>query len=117
MPHDAPSEALRLMLVRRDLMHKAACFLKTRKGWRGSDDDAHTRLLQKFGEYGGPHQGLWLDDAYALIEFAGEDPCSERFSEAARRGEAAALRRRLDELERPGVRPVRRGRGAIRETG
>ncbi len=115
MSHDAPSEALRLMLVRRDLMHDAARFLKKHKGWRGSDDDAHTRLLQKFGEYGGPHQGLWLDDACALIEWAGEDPCSECFVEAARRGEAAALKRRLAELERPGVRPVRRG--AMRDVG
>ncbi len=71
------------------------------------------RALHLLNDYDG-QRGLRLDDA---IEFGGEDPVSEFFGDAAARGEARALRRRLEELESPRLMTARPRERATRRTG
>jgi len=116
MPNDTPTEAVRRLLVDHDLVRAFALRIKHKRGWRMSDDAAHSRVLHLLNDYGG-QRGLWLDDAIDAIELAGEDPVSEFFGDAAARGEARALRRRLEELERPRMMSVRPRERVNRRTG
>ena len=110
-----PSEAIRAMLTEADLMKEFALKIKDKRGWRLSDDAAHSRVLHLLNDYGG-QRGLWLDDTPIACALAGQDPVSIYFVEAAQEGEVSALRRRLVELERPrdGAREMRRVRTGSR---
>lgn len=111
--------AIRRMLVERGLVGAWAREIARRRGWRGSERDAHTRALHMLGDYGA-HRALDIDDVLLAIELCGEDPgLGEMVAEAATRGRAAALERELEELRarRPAMRPVRPGERRLRDAG